>query len=240
MCYFYTQLLDGTGAWLSDNITATNASSMQSTPAIAYIPGQDEYWIVWTEQTSIVGQRIQVNGLLSGIPFTISQSTSEMLDPSISNVSKQGEMLVTWADGRYSQYTHQPAGGGYHNIYAQRVLSNGLPLGDNFRVSSNPISLEPKVAYLSERNQYFVTWTTLDVVNHDHNLYARWIMSTGMPLGNEVPVASTLQDQQDPAVAGWDAAFLLWSDDRGAPDVRGRLMQTPTWVYLPTVMLSAQ
>ena len=239
-CYFYTQILDGTGARLSDNITATNETYMQTAPAIAYVPEQDEYWIVWTEQARIAAQRILTTGLLSGNSFTITHGTAEILDPSISNVSTQGELLVTWADGRYSQYNHSPLGGGYHNIFAQRVLSTGVPLGDNFRVSSEVTSLEPKVTYLAERDQYVVAWTTIDFVNHDYNVYARWITAAGKPIGNDLAIAATLQNQLNPTVAGRNTAFILWDDSRGTPDIRGRLMQTPTWIYLPSVMRNSQ
>ena len=238
-CYFYTQVLDGKGAEISENITATTNTYMQSYPALTYMPDLHEFWIVWTEQYTITAQRILTTGLLISEPFTIAQGTTEMFNPSISNTSSRGEFLVTWENMRYvlSQSLNPMGGGGYRDIYARRVLSSGVPAGDSFRVSNvSSTALEPKTVYLSGQDQYFVAWVSIDYQNHHQGIYARWISETGETLGHDFPVVVEPEDQFQVAVAGDNMVLVAWQDNRGGPDIRGRILERPWWVYLPLVM----
>ena len=238
-CYFYTQILDGMGMAVGENVTATTVTYMQGYPALAYVPDSDMFWIVWTEMYAITAQRILTTGLLADVPFTIAQGTTEMRDPSISNVSDRGEFLVTWSNTRnvLLQQSLDPMGGGYSDIYARRVVSTGVPTGESFRISSTGnATREPRTIYLPGRDQYFVVWVNVDYVNHNQNVHARWISATGELVGHDFPVAVVPEDQYCAAAAGSGPVLVVWEDARGGPDIRGRILDQPSWVYLPLMM----
>lgn len=238
-CYFYAQILNGLGGQSSDGVTATAGTYFQGFAAVAYMQPRDEYWMAWSEQSRIVVQRILTTGLLINDPFTVTEGTSEMLDPSISNLSGEDELLIMWADSRDSQFQRSPLGGGFHSIYGQRVLSDGLTSGSAFRISHDLTSVEPKVIYLPQSAQFIVAWTTIDFVNHQTDIHAHWISKTGEPIGTDYTIVETLDDQQNPALTGAGTALIAWEDSRGVPDIRGRLLQTPTWIYFPVVLRNA-
>jgi hypothetical protein len=238
-CYFYTQILDGMGMAVGENVTATTAAYMQGYPALTYVPGSDAFWIAWTEMYTITAQRILTTGLLADVPFTIAQGTAEMRDPSINNISGRGEFLVTWSNMRdvLLQQPLDPMGGGYSDIYARRVVSTGVPADESFRVSSTGnAAIEPRTIYLPGREQYFVVWVNVDYVNHNQNVHARWMSATGEPVGHDFPVVVVPEDQYCAAAAGSGPILVVWEDERGGPDIRGRILDQPAWVYLPLVM----
>jgi len=233
-CYFYARLVDGSSTWSSNNITITANTGYQVEPAIAYVPSRDEFWVAWIERLAIMAQRVSTTGLLVGEPFTIVQGIAGMSDPSISSISTQAEFLVVWSDTRGGQYhASAPVGGVYNSIYAQRVLSNGIRVGNAFRVSNSTSDLQPKVAYLSEIDQYVVAWSRFE---NDYNIYAHWVSQSGQSLGGDFAVVIAPQDQTHSIVTGHNLAFVLWDDARGSPDIRGRFLQMPSWIYLPLVV----
>ena len=237
-CYFYTQVLDGEGTRVGENITATTSTYMQGYPTLAYVPNLGEFWIVWTEQYTITAQRILTTGLLFNEPVALAQETTDMYNPSISDISDRGEFLVTWEKAR--DVLHQPlipAGGGYRDIYARRVLSNGMPAGNSFRVSSTSVTaMEPKVTYPSGQGQYLVVWGNYDYQGHHRNIYARWISETGKLVGYDFPIAVAPEDQFYVAMDGENMVLVVWQDNRGGPDIRGRILERAWWLYLPLVM----
>ncbi len=237
-CYFYNQVLDSKGVEISENITATTSTYMQAYPALTYVPDLHEFWIVWTEQYTITAQRILTTGQLIDGPFTIAQGTTEMFNPSISNISSQGEFLVTWERMRSVPYQSlSTMGGGYRDIYARRILSSGVPVSDSFRVSNVSVAaIEPKTVYLAGQDRYFVAWGSIDYENHHQDIYAKWISETGDPFGHDFPVVVVPEDQLYATVAGDSMALVVWQDDRGTFDIRGRILERPWWVYLPLVV----
>jgi hypothetical protein len=238
-CYFYTQILDATGVTIGENVTATTATYVQGYPALTYVPGSDAFWIVWTELYTITARRVLTTGLLADVPFTIAQGTTEMRDPSISNISGRGELLVTWSNTRdvLLQQSSDPMGGGYSDIYAQRVMSTGVPAGESFRVSSTGnAAIEPRTIYLPGWDQYFVVWGNVDYVNHNQNVHARWMSATDDLVGHDFPVVVAPEDQHCVAAAGSGPVLVVWEDERGGPDIRGRIPDQPTWMYLPLMM----
>lgn len=238
-CYFYTQILDATGVTIGENVTATTATYVQGYPALTYVPGSDAFWIVWTELYTITAQRVLTTGLLTDDPFIIAQGTTEMRDPSISNVSGRDEFLVAWSNTRDEllQQSLGPMGGGYSDIYARRVVTTGVPAGDSFRVSSTGnAAIEPKAIYLTRQDRYFVVWVNVDYANHNQNVHARWMSATGYLVGHDFPVVVAPEDQHCAAAAGSGPVLVVWEDDRGGPDIRGRILDLPTWMYLPLVM----
>lgn len=241
LCYTYAQILDGVGADVSENITATSSTPWQTYPALAYVPESEQFWILWASQYEIVAQRILTTGLLIGEPFSVTQGTAEMSNASISSPSGRGEFLVAWERARQQGYQLGPAGGGYHDIYAQRVLSSGVPVGDSFPVSSlTGTALGPRAVQLSEHDRFFVLWQETDVADVDHDLYARWMTAAGELVGPAYSVAVAPQYQGEAAAAGNSTAFVVWRDDRGGPDIRGRLLREPSTAYLPLVARGAE
>jgi len=48
------------------------------------------------------------------------------------------------------------------------------------------------------------------------------------------------KDQYCAAAAGSGPVLVVWEDDRGGPDIRGRILDQPSWVYLPLVMKAGE
>ncbi|MBN2004611.1 MAG: hypothetical protein JXA21_14745 [Anaerolineae bacterium] len=239
-CYFYTQILDGLGVAMGEEITATNSTYMQAVPASTYIPNLHEFWVVWTEQFSLKAQRVFTTGALAGEPFTITtQSDADILNPAISNIAVNGEFLAVWENHPISSYQSlRPMGGGYRDIYGQRVSSNTLSIGDRFRVSANDdVGLYPKVFFLSGQGRYVVSWMDIVVggIRRDHCV--RWISADGIPQGSPFLIGAMLNNQYLSALTGGDNTFFVaWKDERDNISIRGRILERAWWVYLPLVM----
>ncbi len=242
-CYFYTQILSSTGVTIREDITATTNTYMQVKPGLTYAARRREFWIVWTERYTITAQRVLTSGELIGEPFAIFTQTtdSDLFNPDISNLSNEGEFLVTWENhpNVQSQFLY-PFGGGHRDIYARRVLSNGTPISDSFHISSRGITgNEPKVIYLTEQNQYLITWVSLETSDNYRDLYMRWVSADGMLIGRDFPVAVAAESQHNLALDGRKAALIVWEDERGLSTIRGRILERSWWLFLPVIVRAA-
>jgi len=158
----------------------------------------------------IFAQRYNASGEPLGYNFKVSDDTglAEQSYPAIS-MDTSGNLVITWSDKR------QPVS----QIYAQRVDSAGVPLGNNWRVnnfSGTSDQSKPDVA-VADFGNFVVTWT--DKRNGFYDIYAQCYDSSGFPLGSNFRVndVSGIDASTSPKVAV-DAVgnfVITWADCRG-------------------------
>ena len=126
---------------VNDNV----ANVVQLSPAVA-MNGTGDFVICWSEGDSIIyAQRYRSNGTKLGSNFRVNNTASwNRSTPDIS-MKEDGSFIIVWRDNRNF-------GVGY--IYARRFNSDGVPLGNDFKVNLDPIGeknhIYPSVAFLND------------------------------------------------------------------------------------------
>lgn len=170
----------------------------QIRPGIAYSSQSDRYLVVWEDHHwgfgddwDIYGRYIGSNGVPLGSHFSISwEGNQHRLVPAVVNNSTSGEFLVVW------EYEFSSTD---HDIYAQRVSSDGNLIGSEILITNlTNFESNPAVAYNSINNEYLIVWEHL-IEGHRHGIYGRRIAANGMPLGEIIFI-----DTSSP----WIATFL--------------------------------
>ncbi len=164
-----------------------------SCPRVAYNPTDDQYLIVWSEETTgfnweIYGQRLDgSSGEETGEDdFRI----SDMIDagetppnvyganPDVAYSSEDGEYLVVW-NGSDAPLD---SGSGESEIYGQRLdAATGAEVGANdFRLtdmgpdgSTTYDAFEPMVAHNPLRNEVLIVWWGDNAVDEDFEIYGQ-------------------------------------------------------------------
>lgn len=129
-------------------------------PALAYGPATGQYLIAWPHYNAsisrsdhILAQRVWWPSLLLGHEFNALPAWDDQKLPAVAYNSRDHESLVVWEDWR----------GGDSDIYGQRYDRDGLPLGENFLISTDTDNdLAPSVAYSLLENRYLVAWESQD------------------------------------------------------------------------------
>ena len=179
------------------------------TPAIAYNPTNNQYFVVWAgdddnnfladEEFEIYGQRVNAqNGLELGSDIRLSDmgpdSSPEYdaLLPDVAYNSVNNEYLVVWVgDDDTAPLVNEE-----FEIFGQRVTATGTQIGTDFRLSdmgpNGDIAFkadEPAVSYSSVANEYFVVWAGDDnvvpLVDGENEIFGQRVNgATGQEVGN--------------------------------------------------------
>ncbi|MFQ5569207.1 MAG: hypothetical protein ACE5G0_06005, partial [Rhodothermales bacterium] len=132
----YAQLYNNTSAtFIGSNFRVDDApSGAQQAPAVGMWPTAAGFVVVWADRRNgnddIYARFFQGNGNPAGASFRVNNDTGQQnqSSPDVA-MGPGGEIVVVWRDFRNTQT-------GISEIYAQRYLSNGSPVGGNFRVDS--------------------------------------------------------------------------------------------------------
>ncbi len=238
ICHLYSQILNETGMAATESVTVVE-NTHQSFVSASYLPGLHKFLAVWGG-SGIYAQSISTTGELIGTPVVvITRPGISMYNPALSGLSARGEFLVAWES--YSATRSQllqPLGGPPSDIYVQRVLSDGVPVGDSFYVAGNgDLTADPRVIYLAGQDQYVVAWREVDPGTLDRDHYIRWLSPEGTPVGGVFPVGAQPASYWKFAIAGSDNSFfIVWEDERDNISLRGRILERGWWTYLPLVM----
>ncbi|MCA9730358.1 MAG: hypothetical protein KC729_21940, partial [Candidatus Eisenbacteria bacterium] len=203
-------------------------------PAVTYDPVTREYLVVWSGEDNlaglvqgefeIYGQRLSgTTGAEVGLnDFRISDMGPDgsalygAFNPAVAVDGASGEYLVVWEG--------DDSGGGLvegeFEIFGQRLLSNGLPLGTNdFRISDmgpdgdiDYAAVLPAVCWNSATNQYLVVFAGEDnaglLVPGEFEIYGQLLDASGAQVGaNDFRISTAGNDGDDtydafnPAVA---------------------------------------
>lgn len=211
---------------------------------VTYNATNNEYFVVWTADNvvdgefEVYGQRItgstgvtlNARIQLSDVGTTGSTATRAQ-DPNVAWNSSTNEYLVVW-EGEDTGTDDE------WEIWGQRVnAATGGEVGTNdFRISTlGPAgdsgfgAFDPKVAYNSVANEWFVVWWGDDTVNNDLEAWGQRISATGSLTGSveqlsQIGAGATSPedfDARDPAVASSTASgqmLVAWyGDDNVAP-----------------------
>jgi hypothetical protein len=141
-----------------------------------------------------------------GPEIIISQRDSEEHLPAIAYNSKHNEYLVAWENDW---------GGGYHDVYAQRLSATGRLLSW-FALTTVHTQTSPAVAYDPDNDRYLVVWAYDSNGNGSNwDVYGRFVPWNGPPDLNAFPICDWPSNQQHPAVTynGVRKEYLVvWKD----------------------------
>ncbi|RLC73380.1 MAG: hypothetical protein DRJ03_26845 [Chloroflexi bacterium] len=222
----YGQRVLSTGSLAGQgNFSIYDGPNNQGSVALAARPTTTgaEYLAAWEDQRSgdgleVIGQRIgALLGTLNWHDFNISAPLESQEHPRVIYNPTDQQFLVVWQDER----------DGNADIYAQIVLTSGIPITDNIVVRDDTNALvNPVVAYNSADRNYLVVWEDQDYGNIEAGLLnAAGTVSLVMNNYNGVPTST------HPAIAYNTTAnqyMVVFASQAGVGnyDIYGRLVET--------------
>jgi hypothetical protein len=187
--------------------------------------------------TAWSGDFVVVIVLLILIKFTLAQDFPVSIkghasfEPAIAGDSL-GNFVVVWTDYRNARGISGGTGSGGGDIYGQRFDSNGIPIGENFRVTDDSLLSDisyasqvfPRVA-MNRSGQFVVTWqdnrpggTPSDpTLASDVNIYAQYYNAKGNKVGSNFLVnddTSGAQLNPDVIIRDDGSFIIIWEDVR--------------------------
>lgn len=212
----YTQrfLSDGTPLDTNFKVNDDEGSSVQEFPSIS-LDGSGNFVITWEDyrnewQGDIYAQRYSSDGNPLGTNFKINDDIGNAYQnsPSIST-DYNGNFVTTWTDDR------DPLDPPYNfDIYAQRYLSDGTPMGINFRINDD----EGKAAQnyqsicVTYNGNFVITWADGREYNSNwpefHDIFAQRYLSDGTPVGANFKV-------NDDDGNSWKSSTSISTDNSG-------------------------
>ncbi len=162
-----------------------------------------------SDNQDIYAQRFSSDGTALGNNFKVNTDIGESVTilPDIAIDGNQN-FIIAWEDRR----------NGYFDIYAQRFLNDGSPLGDNFKINDdtpNASQGNPSVSSDSEGN-FVVCWEDNRIEFYD--VYARRFSNDGTPLGDDFKVNTdtTISYQNNSGISSdKNGNFIItWEDHR--------------------------
>ena len=195
------------------NETVSPDGSQQSTPSIAG-NGAGRFVVTWEDNRmgngdDIFAQIYQDSNTPVGGNFMVNDGSTLawQYGPEVA-VDASGNFIIVWVDGR----------DGAANIYAQKFLSDGTPVGSNFRVNDdagNEEQVNPTASFDSAGN-FVISWA--DKRNGNWDIYAQLYTNSGVETGTNFIVNDDLAD----ATQYWpcclrhaEGSFIVaWADMR--------------------------
>jgi len=195
------------------NETVSPDGSEQSSPAISG-NGTGSFVVAWVDDRAGYGDDIFAQIFLNrntpiGGNFKVDTDgiMAWQYGPEVA-LDSEGNCIIVWVDGR----------DGEANIYAQRFLADGTPVGSNFRVnddSGNEEQVNPTVSFDGEGN-FVITWA--DERNGNWDIYGQLYSGSGIATGTNFLVNDDLSSttQYWPCCARHtDGSFIVaWADLR--------------------------
>ena len=212
----YAQRFSDDGATVGNNFKVNDDIGilMQRFPTIS-ADDSGSFIIVWEDDRNgnmdIYAQRFSSDGTPQGSNFKVNADITSTLqgNPSIS-VDSSGNFIIAWQDER----------NGNEGIYAQRYLSDGTVLGNNFKVSDDQ-GMVPAISE-DDSGNFCITWG--DDRNSNWDIYAQRFSSDGIPLGSNFRVNDDQgsNDHNYPSIStsGIGNFIISWWDGRsGGGDI---------------------
>ncbi len=204
----YGQRLAGDGSLLGDEVALATGEHDQAAPALFYNPVEGGYLLIWHHRQqgkyAIYGQRLSALGTPLDAPFRVpSPDDRQQWIPGCAYNDVANEYLVVWEDMTTS------------DIFAQRIASDGTPLGDPITIATWLESqwTLPFVTFSSVQHEYLVIWDALASAD----IYGQILAADGTPRGENVAVSIAAGRQLASDVAysnSSDEYLVLWTDER--------------------------
>lgn len=216
----------------------TNGSSRSSEFRVLSSPGQEQdepaigmapsgkFWIIWEDDrygfTDIYAKYYSSAGATYGSEKRINDDigSANKQDGAIS-ADTTGNFWIVWEDNRNGNY----------DIYGQRYNYSGQPISNNFMISEHITDIsstyywdqnEPDIAIDSYGNVKIV-WE--DYRSGDDNIYYQRYYSSGNPLGDNIALTSTLDDEHysDPVISmnSSGAHVIVWEKINDTNSLQG-------------------
>ncbi len=247
------------GPALDSNFRAAN-------PSVAYNTQSNEFLVVWSGsqhpiepvfESEIFAQRLNGDsGALLGQPIRVSQmgpdgpagfgnkgdgggpAFLEALDPVIAWNPQNSEFLVVW----WGDDTTFPLVDDKREVFGRRLGLDGIPVGDQFRISfmgsegdTLAEGISPEVIYNPTEGEYFVTWQGDNIngvfTNQDFEIWGQRITGGSNSLAGSVIRISDMGEvdgdasftaaDSDIALAGGNYLVVWEGDDDGGTAVDG-------------------
>jgi hypothetical protein len=223
----YAQRIDQDGNAQGSEIVVSNGADAQNAPHVAYNSRVNQWLVAWEDYRDrdasgidIYGQRVLSGGSLAGQGnFVIYDGPDNQGDVALAArpTTTGAEYLAVWEDQR--------SGDGLE-VVGQRI---GAPWGTlnwhDFNISAPLESQEhPRVAYNSTDQQFLVVWQ--DGRDGNWDIYAQIVLTTGIPITDNIVVQDEAHQLVDPAVAHSpisDTYLVVW-DDQDEGDIEGRVL----------------
>jgi len=238
----YVQRFSSDGFTLGSNILVndeTQAYAIYYGPSISadaagnFVVAWDDYrYEYWGE---IYAQRFSSDGFALGPNFKVNNLGAWVVYGATVACKKNGDFIIVWGDtedgGKYPLYSRHlnewkslkddfltENKGSEPDIWAQQYLSDGTPLGTNFKVNDdvgNTDQTSPAIAIDSSGN-FIIAWQ--DNRNGDWDIYAQRYLSDGTPLDSNIKVVDSLFVNWPswPSVSSDDGGnfIIAWNDNR--------------------------
>ncbi len=228
------------GLGQGDDFLVSRATSLRSSPAIAYNDDLDEYLLVWTDLRTnalypdVYGQIVSGAGVPRGDNFVIRDEANNYLSfPDVAYDTNNQRYLVVWEDSAED------------DIEGQLLDQDGSFFGAAFNVmdgtSGDPCAT-PAVAFHPPTGTYFVVYRR--GVAGNYNIQGKRVSAAGAVAATDYGVSIAAGDQTDPDVSVNPATggdfLVVWEDGRGAVDqIYGALLYDTTWFLGTEFVISA-
>jgi len=175
----------------------------QTTPSISAL-SDGGFVVCWesyyqSSGWSINAQRFDVEGMLVGGEFRVSNEThAKLRKPHVSSLSNGG-FVVCWLSWEQS------------GIYARLYSSENDPIGNEFRVkSSKEFQESPSVCGLSDGG-FVICWMAYSQDDYRGRICAQRYSTEGQPIGDEFMVDGAVEEKQEaPSIIGLsDGGFVV-------------------------------
>ena len=210
----YTQQYSGNGTLIGTNFKVNDdegSTGPYPTPIAA--DGIGNFVITWQDyrngDSDIYSQRYLNDGTPVGTNFKVNDDEGSAGQVYISLAAdNSGNFIITWMDGR----------NGHYDIYAQRYLNDGTPIGINFKVNDDEESAYQFGPFIATDNSgnFIITWADFRYGNSD--IYAQRYSSVGAPAGINFKInddeGSTFQSHPSIVIDSGGDFFITWSDKR--------------------------
>ncbi len=178
----FAQFLNPDGSPLDTNFRVNDDPLGMANQYEPHVRGDDSgrFVVVWMDgrghnayDWNIFAQRFDASGSRLGSNLQVTVDDSIQWAPGI-GVAPSGRFIACWDDRRRSQW----------DVYAQVYDAAGEQVGDNFRVSTDPGSVDQfsSTAAGNRYDEFLVIWTDR---RSGEDIYARRFDAAGQPLGDE-------------------------------------------------------
>jgi hypothetical protein len=231
----YAQRFSSDGTVLGTNYKVNDDSGQNYafTPSVA-ANSDGSFVIAWADFRSqscyeIYAQRFSADGTPLGSNFKVNYLSACMNFGPVVVCKQNGDFIITWADAdeggkEYVLFQNLESKlpskklNGEPDIWAQQYLSDGTPIGENFKVNDDSgytLQMYPDIAVDANGN-FTITWE--DNRNGPWEIYLQQYFSDGTPLGGNFKVEDAIYCDWAvyPSICMDESGnfIVVWQDDR--------------------------
>jgi hypothetical protein len=219
----YARRYDNNGAYQGNEFKVNNSTTGdQWIPKVAINPNGG-FVIVWQSfgqdgnAYAIVGQRFTNRGINSGFEFIINNMPRGSQEfPDIS-MDSQGNFIVVWTTNQ-NQLIGNQTSSNYRDVYAKKFNKDGVPIGQEFAISTTLGEQYYPSVYMNSLNDILVAWNTKEANSGYHDIYARYVSDSNQ---SKPAFRVSLNNRPDPlskpsiAMDSNKNSLIVWHTEMG-------------------------